>query len=138
VLLYFCLYFLEYLYSWPGFRGEINKHYRNYQPDPFFFFFLAKMLADGILDHLALAKVQEVIKDFGTLNVVLAVLVIGLTALVVDYGHMLYMRSRMPPGPFPWPIIGNTFSLPQNKPWIYFEELSKRYKVPLITFWIGR
>ena len=43
-----------------------------------------------------------------------------------------------PPGPLPFPIVGNTFQLPDNKPWIYFEELSKRYNTPLITFWIGR
>lgn len=34
--------------------------------------------------------------------------------------------------------MGNTFLLPENKPWIYFEELSKRYNAPIITFWIGR
>jgi len=43
-----------------------------------------------------------------------------------------------PPGPFPYPIIGNTFQLPESKPWIYFEELSKKYNSPLITYWIGR
>lgn len=63
---------------------------------------------------------------------------LAVTALAIDYAYMLYLRSRMPPGPFPFPIVGNTFSLPDHKPWIYFEELSKRYKAPLITFWIGR
>jgi hypothetical protein len=43
-----------------------------------------------------------------------------------------------PPGPWPFPIVGNTYSLPDNKPWIYFEELSKKYNAPVITFWIGR
>jgi hypothetical protein len=38
----------------------------------------------------------------------------------------------------PWPIIGNTYQLPDNKPWIYFEELSKKYNTPIITYWIGR
>jgi hypothetical protein len=45
---------------------------------------------------------------------------------------------KQPPGPFPLPIIGNTFSLPETKPWIYFEELAKKYNTPLLTFWIGR
>ena len=45
---------------------------------------------------------------------------------------------RQPPGPLPLPIIGNTHLLPDNKPWIYFEELAKHYKTPVITFWIGR
>lgn len=44
----------------------------------------------------------------------------------------------MPPGPLPFPIVGNTFMLPDNKPWLWFEELSKAYKSPLVTVWIGR
>lgn len=48
------------------------------------------------------------------------------------------MGWSQPPGPLPLPIIGNTHLLPDNKPWIYFEQLSKEYKTPLITFWIGR
>ncbi len=91
-----------------------------------------------VLDNVAFLRLQTAIAEVGTLNVLYAVLAIAATALVVDYARMLYLRSRMPPGPFPWPIIGNTFSLPENKPWIYFEELSKKYKAPLITFWVGR
>ncbi|KAM7193238.1 putative cytochrome P450 E-class, group I [Rhypophila sp. PSN 637] len=83
-------------------------------------------------------RLQSIITRLGSGNVILAVLTIAATALVADYARMLYLRSKMPPGPFPWPIIGNTFSLPQNKPWIHFEALSKKYKTPLITFWIGR
>lgn len=49
-----------------------------------------------------------------------------------------HMGWSQPPGPLPLPIIGNTHLLPDNKPWIYFEQLSKEYKAPLITFWIGR
>ncbi|PSN70691.1 cytochrome P450 [Corynespora cassiicola Philippines] len=66
------------------------------------------------------------------------VLVAAFVALVADYSWMLYRRWRMPPGPFPWPIIGNTFSLPDTKPWYHFEQLSKDYDSPVITFWIGR
>ena len=50
----------------------------------------------------------------------------------------LGLTEEQPPGPFPWPIVGNTFQLPDSKPWIYFERLSKEYKTPLITYWIGR
>lgn len=89
-------------------------------------------------DSLILAKMQAVITEYGTANILLAVLAIAATALVADYAHMLYRHSQMPPGPFPWPIVGNTFSLPDNKPWIYFEELSKTFNSPIITFWIGR
>ena len=70
----------------------------------------------------------------------LALLLAALTTVMaVDYGRMLWLRRQMPPGPWPWPIVGNTFSLPDEKPWIYFEELGKRYgNADLITFWIGR
>lgn len=97
------------------------------------------MLSERLLDQsLALARLQSAIVDAGLLNVVLALVAVLATVIAADYAHMLYLRSKMPPGPFPLPIIGNTFSLPDNKPWIYFEELSQKYKTPLITFWIGR
>ncbi|KAH3956449.1 hypothetical protein HBH98_051550 [Parastagonospora nodorum] len=66
------------------------------------------------------------------------ILALLLLAFAVDYAWMLYTRWRMPPGPFPWPICGNTFSLPDNKPWYRFEKLSKEHNSPLITFWLGR
>ncbi|GME48299.1 putative cytochrome p450 protein [Neofusicoccum parvum] len=62
----------------------------------------------------------------------------ALLILFADYAHMLYLRSKMPPGPFPWPVVGNTFQLPDKKPWIYFEQLSRHYGSPLLTYWIGR
>lgn len=86
----------------------------------------------------ALLKLQSAIAGASLLNVSLGLLAIVAVVVAADYAHMLYLRSRMPPGPFPLPIVGNTFSLPENKPWIYFEQLSKRYNTPLITFWIGR
>ncbi|KAK4097703.1 cytochrome P450 [Parathielavia hyrcaniae] len=96
------------------------------------------MLSERLLDGFALLKVQLAIANVGLFNVTLGFLAIAVTGVAADYAWMLYLRARMPPGPFPLPIIGNTFSLPDNKPWIYFEELSKKYNTPLITFWIGR
>ncbi|CAK7200471.1 hypothetical protein SEUCBS139899_003167 [Sporothrix eucalyptigena] len=96
------------------------------------------MIVDTFTPNLSLVRLQQLLVDVGVINLVLGVLTAALAALIIDYGRMLYLRSRMPPGPFPLPIVGNTFSLPKNKPWIYFEELSDHYKVPLITFWIGR
>jgi hypothetical protein len=51
---------------------------------------------------------------------------------------MLNLHFKMPPGPLPLPIVGNTFMLPDTKPWFYFEELTLKYDAPMITFWIGR
>jgi len=67
-----------------------------------------------------------------------ASLTIALLVLIVDYARMLNLRRKMPPGPFPLPIVGNTFFLPDTKPWFYFEKLSRKYNAPMITFWIGR
>lgn len=96
------------------------------------------MLFERLLDNLALLKLQSAVANAGSFNVGIGLFAVIATAIAVDYAHMLYLRSRMPPGPFPWPIVGNTFTLPDTKPWLYFEELSKKYQTPLITFWIGR
>ncbi|KAK0640556.1 cytochrome P450 [Cercophora newfieldiana] len=97
------------------------------------------MFADrAILETYAFLRAQAASANPSTSNVWLAILAIAAVAVVVDYAHMLYLRSRMPPGPLPLPIVGNTLSLPKNKPWIHFENLSKELGSPVITFWIGR
>ncbi|TAQ87200.1 hypothetical protein B7494_g4462 [Chlorociboria aeruginascens] len=96
------------------------------------------MFTETLVDQVSLLGVLQRIVEVGTVHTLLVILVVVVTVITIDYGYMLYLRFKMPPGPFPFPIIGNTFSLPDKKPWIYFEELSKRYNAPLITFWIGR
>ena len=32
-----------------------------------------------------------------------------------------------PPGPSSWPIIGNFFDIPKEKPWIAYADMSKKY-----------
>ncbi|MCJ1318521.1 hypothetical protein MMC15_003851 [Xylographa vitiligo] len=71
-------------------------------------------------------------------HVLLVIVLTSSVVLLVDYTRILSLRRRMPPGPYPWPIIGNTHLLPSNKPWVYFEQLSQDYASPIITFWIGR
>lgn len=60
-----------------------------------------------------------------------------LVPAVLRYIRVLQQRNTLPPGPFPWPLVGNTLSLPPNKPWVYFEKLSKYYDNPAITVWLG-
>ena len=32
-----------------------------------------------------------------------------------------------PPGPPSWPIIGNLFDIPRDRPWIAYTDMSKKY-----------
>ncbi|KAL6166494.1 hypothetical protein ACJQWK_07845 [Exserohilum turcicum] len=96
------------------------------------------MAIEQLFEVLPVHYLQYSISKFGVGNLALAVLATAALGVLADYAWMLYMRSKMPPGPFPYPIVGNTFQLPDNKPWIYFEELSKKFNSPLITYWIGR
>ncbi|KAI8224302.1 hypothetical protein K4K54_005353 [Colletotrichum sp. SAR 10_86] len=43
----------------------------------------------------------------------------------------------MPPGPFPYPIVGNIGQVPTEKPYVTFEKWSKDYNSPLDTLWTG-
>jgi len=49
----------------------------------------------------------------------------------------VWVWLRMPPGPTPLPFLGNKLQLPKSKPWIQFQEWSKKYG-PIFTVWIGR
>lgn len=86
-------------------------------------------------DHL---RLSYLLSQHGARDFALVALVVGIAIIVFDYVRMLALRRRMPPGPFPLPIVGNTFSLPDTKPWIYFESLARSYNSSIITFWIGR
>lgn len=96
------------------------------------------MLSDRLLELGGLAHLQRIASDKSPWTVLATLLLIASVGVIVDYARMLWLRSKMPPGPLPLPIVGNTFQLPENKPWLWFEELSKKYNSPLITVWIGR
>lgn len=77
--------------------------------------------------------------DFRPCRRILAVaLITGLALVLLDYIRMLRLRRRLPPGPFPLPIVGNHLAIPKVKPWIAFEAWSMHYKDPLLTIWLGR
>lgn len=54
-----------------------------------------------------------------------------------NYIRVLLLRRKLPPGPFPLPVIGNHYRIPYVQPWIMFEEWSRQYGKPMITIWLG-
>ncbi|KAJ4305914.1 hypothetical protein N0V90_001447 [Kalmusia sp. IMI 367209] len=75
------------------------------------------MAIEQLFGALPLHYLQHGISKFGAANVAFAILVTAVLGVLADYAWMLYLRSKM---------------------WIYFEQLSKKYNTPLITYWIGR
>ena len=67
---------------------------------------------------------------------VLLLLIVG--AALAEYVQILLRRRRLPPGPFPWPLVGNHFQIPKERPWIAWEKWSQDYYGPMMTIWIGR
>lgn len=57
--------------------------------------------------------------------------------VAVDYVRILRLRQRMPPGPFPLPLVGNFFAIPKIKPWIAWEKWAEYYDNPMVTIWNG-
>ena len=81
-------------------------------------------------------RIRTMLPDLPT--VIFTALTLAFLILLLDYAKMLRLRARMPPGPFPLPIIGNVLQFPKSKPWIRFEEWSQKYNDSMITVWIGR
>ena len=52
---------------------------------------------------------------------------VSIIVTLLLYGSTLQKRSRLPPGPFPLPVIGNTLHIPRKALGPGFQRLSQRY-----------
>ncbi|OQU96502.1 hypothetical protein CLAIMM_02577 [Cladophialophora immunda] len=94
----------------------------------------------GVLQNLSSARgsMELTLDPLSLLRVALiGVVSLPVVFILVDYIRVLRLRQKLPPGPFPLPLVGNFFQIPNVKPWIDFEKWSEYYKDPMITIWQG-
>ena len=75
--------------------------------------------------------------DLSLLKVITVLLGGVLLFVLFDYARVLNLRRKLPPGPFPRPLIGNRWMIPRIRPWIKYEDWSTQYNSPIITVWLG-
>ena len=60
--------------------------------------------------------------------VYIAVVLVGLSVLIVLWkGKQVTSSAPLPPGPKPWPVVGNLFDIPSEDTAAAFWKLSKKY-----------
>lgn len=99
-----------------------------------------------MLDISTLQKIRKMEVLSARLHAMIKLALIGSVGAVillvlfvpVTYVQMLRQRAKLPPGPFPWLIVGNTLQLAKSKPWLQFKAWSRANGNGLLTIWIAR
>ena len=68
-----------------------------------------------------------------TINKVIAAVVAG-SVVIWFVGCKFSKQKRLPPGPRPLPLIGNTHQVPQIRPWLTYSAWEKQYGTPTYQF----
>lgn len=50
--------------------------------------------------------------------------------LLLNWARSRNARSKFPPGPPGWPVIGNLFDIPKSSEWVKYKEWCDRYRAP--------
>ncbi len=94
----------------------------------------------GLLqDHSSGLAAFDLALDSTTLikAVLLGIIAIPTLLVLTDYVRVLRIRQKLPPGPLPFPLVGNFFQIPKHKPWLEFEKWAEHYNNPMFTIWQG-
>ncbi|KAG7094933.1 hypothetical protein E1B28_005736 [Marasmius oreades] len=73
-------------------------------------------------------QLEEILKQ---LDVRVVASLTGLVLVPVFWTYITRQKD-LPPGPRPSPVVGNWFSLPQNRPWMVYRDWSRYYDSDLI------
>lgn len=111
--------------------------------------FIYRLLRSRLLQTTSVLIIYHLLRTMAILNdvfylttrlctpigVAFGMVLIGWAA--VQYLQVLKQRGSLPPGPFPWPLVGNTLQLSRSKPWLQFQQWSRENRNGLLTIWIG-